>query len=360
MKMVLTFLKANFRQFFRDKASLFFTFAFPAIFMLIFGMIFSKGDSFTANVGLAAPQNSAVSQAMTQALGNVGSFKLKTGSTDDLMVQLKKGSIRTLIVVPEGADASIAAAQPVDIAVYYDPAQQINNQVVVPIITRTVQAIDQQITATPSLLAVKEQSIQVRKLGSIDYLVPGIIAMSILMTGLLSALPIIQQRERKVLKRLGAMPIRRSSIIYSQVIFRVIIALAQTAVLVALAHTVFKVQMLGSWLTLAGFVVLGTLAFVSLGYVVGSFIKTEEAAIPVVQLIQFPMLFLSGIFFTVDMMPGFMQPIVKAMPLSYLGDALRQIMVQWTPNNTLIACAAVLGAWVVVSLGLSTRFFKWE
>ncbi len=98
MKMVLTFLRANFRQFFRDKTSLFFTFAFPAIFMLIFGMIFSKGDSFTANVGLAAPQNSAVSQAMTQALGNVGSFKLKTGSTDDLMGQLKKGSIRTLIV----------------------------------------------------------------------------------------------------------------------------------------------------------------------------------------------------------------------------------------------------------------------
>lgn len=59
-------------------------------------------------------------------------------------------------------------------------------------------------------------------------------------------------------------------------------------------------------------------------------------------------------------MPDFMQPVVKAMPPSYLGDALRQIMVEWTPNNTLAVCAAVLGAWVAVSLAVSARFLKWE
>ena len=81
---------------------------------------------------------------------------------------------------------------------------------------------------------------------------------------------------------------------------------------------------------------------------------------PVVQLIQFPMLFLSGVFFPVEIMPSFMKPIVAVMPLSYLGDGLRQIMVDATPQNSIVMDFVVLGVWFTATALLTIRIFKWE
>jgi ABC-2 type transport system permease protein len=135
--------------------------------------------------------------------------------------------------------------------------------------------------------------------------------------------------------------------------FRLLLALAQTGLLVFIASSMFKVQMLGSWSQLIGMVALGALCLISIGYLVASFIKTPEVAMPVLQLGQFQIMSLSGIFFPLDMMPSFMRPIQSAMPLTYLGDALRQIMVQGTPAHTLTLEAAVLGATMAVCLVLS-------
>jgi ABC-2 type transport system permease protein len=195
---------------------------------------------------------------------------------------------------------------------------------------------------------------------SIDYLVPGIIAMSIMTTGLFCALPLIQQREKKILKRWGATPINRSSIIYSQVIFRLVLSVLQTALLVFIAYAIFHVQMNGNWGILLGVVMLGALVLISIGYLVASFVKTQEGAMPIIQLIQFPMMFLSGIFFPVDMLPNFMKPVVNAMPLSYLGDSLRQVMIQATPLHTMNLNVLVLGIWLAVCVTLSIKLFRWE
>jgi ABC-2 type transport system permease protein len=81
---------------------------------------------------------------------------------------------------------------------------------------------------------------------------------------------------------------------------------------------------------------------------------------PVIQLIQFPMLFLSGIFFPVEILPDFMKPVVNALPLSYLGDGLRQVMVEASPVFSLNTDFLVLGGWLLLSLVVSVRFFRWE
>ena len=117
---------------------------------------------------------------------------------------------------------------------------------------------------------------------------------------------------------------------------------------------------LGNWAILVAMIVLGTLTFVGLGYMVAAFARTEEGAMPVIQLIQFPMLFLSGIFFPVEILPDFMKPIVDALPLSYLGDGLRQIMVEATPVFSLSTDFLVMLGWLAFSLIISIRFFRWE
>lgn len=148
--------------------------------------------------------------------------------------------------------------------------------------------------------------------------------------------------------------------IYSQICYRLILSVLQAFIIIIVAYFIFGVSVTGNWLVLLGLVLLGTLTFIGIGYFAVSRARTSEGAMPIIQLVQFPMLFLSGIFFPVDIMPAFMRPIVNAMPLTYLGDAFRQVMVNGTPLYPLALDLAVLAGWLVVSTILAIKLFRWE
>lgn len=359
MKAFKSLLIASFRQFFRDRTALFFTFAFPIIFMVIFGLVFSGADNVSFDIGLVNQDISAPAIAVAQAIKSVPIFKVSEGLLDPVLAEMREGKLKAVVVIPPTLISNIPAGEVSFIKVYYDPADT-SSQTILPVLKQVIDAANIQLTQKTALLALTEQSISAHELSAIDYLIPGILAMSILFLGLFGALPMVEWREKQVLKRLGATPLRRSTVISSQVIYRVILALFQTLLIIVLARFAFKVNMVGNWLVLFALVILGTLTFVSIGYLAVSRAKTTEGAMPIVQLIQFPMLFLSGIFFPIDIMPSFMRPIVAMMPLSYLGDGLRQVMVAATPQQPLLINMAVLTGWLVVSTLLTTRFFKWE
>ncbi len=360
MRLFIKLIKTNYRQLMRDKTALFMTFAFPVVFMVVFGLIMTGDNNFQAKIGLVTNDSSPTTQAISQAFKNINVLTVVEGTQIDELDQLRKGRLNAVIVIPEGVQNNIAAGAPCEISVYYDPSQTITAQVILPVISRVIEGIEQQITLRPTLLNLKEESIQAREMRNIDYMVPGIVAMSILSTGLFCAMPLIQQREKKILKRWGATPIRRSSIIYSQVFFRVMLAMLQTIILVCLAHFGFQVQILGNFVIMFGLVALGTLTFVSLGYLIASFVRTQEGAMPVLQLVQFPFMFLSGMFFPIDAMPGFMKPVVKAIPMTYFADSLRQIMIQASPVSSMTLNLFVLCGWLIVCMLLSIKLFRWE
>lgn len=360
MKTFFLLFKASFKQLFRDKTSLFFTFAFPVVFMIIFGLIWSGDNNFKANIGIVNQDDSRISQTIIHSFQGISSLTVESGNQTDLLAKLKKGELSAVIVLPTGLDASIADTNTIDMPVYYDPSNTTTTQVIIPIINQVIEDIGQKISQHQSVFQVQVQSIQAHQMRNIDYLVPGIIAMSIMSTGLFCALPLIQQREKKILKRWGATPINRSSIIYSQVIFRLVLSVMQTALLILIGHTIFHVQMIGNWAALIAVVILGALVLISIGYLVASFVKTQEGAMPIIQLIQFPMMFLSGIFFPVEMLPNFMKPVVSTLPLTYLGDSLRQVMIQATPLHTMNLNLVILGVWLAVCVTLSIKVFRWE
>jgi ABC-2 type transport system permease protein len=107
-------------------------------------------------------------------------------------------------------------------------------------------------------------------------------------------------------------------------------------------------------------VLLGAGAFLAIGFMLASFLKTEEQATGVVQVVQLPMMFLSGIFFSFDFLPGFLQTVARFLPLTYLGDALRQTMVNGTQVAPLQIDVLILAGWLVVCLAISARSFRWE
>ena len=354
-------LVAEIKEFIRDRMAIFWLLAFPVFFILLFGTVFSSDEGINFDVGLVVEDSGPAGMGLAQGFKQIPVFTIKEGSRDEMLEALQKGKCRAVIVLPEGLTQAIAAKKTVDIPVYYDPSNQNTAQAVLSIIRQVLDEVDRRVSGTPRLLTMSEQTMQSHRLRNIDYLLPGILAMALMQLGIFgTAQPLISLRQRQILRRLSATPLSRLTLLSSHVIMRLLTAITQTLLILGTGMLVFKVQVMGSWWLVAGFVFLGGLAFIAIGYLVAAISRTEEAGIAFAQFLNFIMMFLSGIFFPVDLMPGWLKPIIQAIPLTYLGDALRQTMVKATALYPLRVDAAVLGGWLLVCVVLSVRFFKWE
>ena len=356
---------ARYRQFIRDRAALFFSFIFPIIFILLFGWAFQNMGTQTFKVGLADEGSPQITAYITIGLnsvvieGNQKMFKTESGNLDDLRAALEKGNLDAVIDIPAGMD-TLVPGEADNVQVYYDASQTVNQQVLIPALSQVINAIDERLGGYTPPIGMNQQSVQTHELRYIDFLLPGILGMTLMFIGVQGGLPVIQQRQAHIIKRLGSTPLRRSMLVLGDLLFRMIVILASAALIILVGRLVFDVQMIGNWLSLCGIILLGSLVFVSLGYLIAAFVKTQESAIPVVQIVNLPMMILSGTFFSVASMPAFIEPLIKILPLTYVNDALRQIMVAGTPLHSMTTDIAVLAAWAVVCLGITIRFFKWD
>lgn len=360
MKTYLELVKATFKNLFRDRMSLFWFLAFPVLIILLFGMIFSSDiDASDFPVGVVAGDGAAA-DALTSTLEQTEAFTVHTGSEEDELAALESGYRHLVIVLPPEADNLLARKQRVDVIFYYDQQHQDVNRVLISSISEILHEIERNITGQPRIFAFRSEAIQSSELRHIDFLLPGILAMALMQLGLFGSLQLVGLRERKVLRQLNVTPLPRSLFIGSEVTVRLFMALVQAMLLLIIGHFVFGVEVSGSWPALFGLILLGSAVFVSLGYLLVSFARSEDSGIGIIQMVQFPMMFLSGIFFPVEAMPEFIKPVVKAMPLTYLGDILRQVITGWAPMHTPGTNLLVLGGWLVASLLLAIKFFRWE
>jgi ABC-2 type transport system permease protein len=170
---------------------------------------------------------------------------------------------------------------------------------------------------------------------------------------------LVTWREQGILRRLGVTPLSPGSLIASQAMSFALISLTQTVIILAMGRLVFDVEVAGSYLWLALTVLLGVLAMLSVGYIIGSLLKTVTSVNAVVNLVAFPMIFLGGSYFPLDTPPA-MAPLVNAIPLTHLNDALREVVNHSGGPGDLWLSWAVLGAWIVGGFALSMRLFRWQ
>ena len=365
MRALRALTMANLRSFTRDRAALFWTLAFPIVFVILFGTIFS-GGSQSFNVGWADADNSTASQALRASLVANAPVKLTDGTDADLREAMRRGDLDGIIEIPKGLGQAIADRQAgrtttaVEVAVITDPSRTNTTQIIRQMATGLVMGANIQATGAGPTLTLPDEALSTETLNSVSYFVPSILGMALMQLGVFAAIPLVQQREKLILKRLNATPLPRWVLVASNVAVRLVIACAQTVLILGIGVGVFGVHVVGSPLVIAGFVLLGALAFTSIGYVIASFARTEEAANGMTSIVQFPLMFLSGIFFPLELMPDWLRGVAVAMPLTYLGDALRQTMVGGTPFAPLGVDALVLAAWLGASLLISARFFRWQ
>jgi ABC-2 type transport system permease protein len=348
-------IMVNIKETFRDKMALFWFVLFPVFFILLFGFIFSEENmDMNFPVGLVLDEVSAEGQYFRTALTATDIFDVHEGIADEEFEMLRNGKRHAVIIPGETFEEKM------NVAVYYDATKQETTQVVIPILKQLLDEAERRISKRPSLFELDLIPIQRQNLREIDFLLPGILSMALMQLGLFGALRLVGLREQKILKSLGATPLNRSLLIGCEVLVRLAMAVLQTLAIVIIGYLVFNVLIVGNWFKVFAVVLLGAATFVSLGYLLVSFTRTTDAALAVIQIVQFPMMFLSGIFFPVTMMPAFIQPVIKAMPLAYLGDALRQIMMGYPGDYAFAADVGILIGWFLITLILTIRFWKWE
>ncbi|WP_010175946.1 ABC transporter permease [Bacillus coahuilensis] len=211
------------------------------------------------------------------------------------------------------------------------------------------------------LVTIEKVGIEALNIRYVDFLIPGIVAMMIMsnnMNGV--AGQISAWRERGILRRMQGTRLKASTFIAAQITARLLLNGSQALLVVLIANLVFGINVEGSWLALIFFIALGTLAFMSLGFIIAGIAKNPESAGPIAGFASFPMLFLGGVFFPISNMPEFIQPIVKILPIAHLSSALRETMNIGTAFLELAPETLILFGWLIGGFAIASYVFKWE
>jgi ABC-2 type transport system permease protein len=195
----------------------------------------------------------------------------------------------------------------------------------------------------------------------IDFLIPGILGMNIMGTGVWSlAFSVVTARTRNLLKRFLATPMRKSDYLVSQMLSRFVFLVFEVAVLVAFGWLVFGVGVRGSILLFSILCLVGAFSFAGLGLLVGARPTTIEGVSGLANVVLFPMWILSGVFFSYERFPAPAIPLIRALPLTALNDALRAVMNDGAGLAAILPQIALLAAWGLASFVLALKLFRWK
>ena len=215
MRSLISLSRANLKSFVRDRAALFWTLAFPILFVVLFGTIFAGGGTPHYDLGWVDQDGTPAAGQLRAGFERSGVITLHAGTLGDEKDAMSKGKVAGIVVVPAGTGAAIGTAQaggsasPVQLTIYTDPTRANTAQALTSIADAVAQATNVALSGRPPLLSVNAQSLQTNQLSNVSYFVPSILAMALMQLGVFAAIPLVQQREKLILKRLNATPLPR-------------------------------------------------------------------------------------------------------------------------------------------------------
>jgi ABC-2 type transport system permease protein len=329
----------RFREFLREPEALFWVFVFPLVLAAGLGIAFRNRPPDVVKIGAVGASLKA-SLAAEKAL-DVTEYSLKDGEQ-----ALRTGKITLL--------AELGA--PGQIAYRYDetnPDGRTARMLADSAVQRAAGRVDP-VAASDRL---------VREPGSryIDFLIPGLLGMNLMGSGIWGLVfTIADARRKKLMKRLVATPMPRSYYLLSFLLSRLLFLVVEVGVLAGFGVLLFHVPMRGSWAGLFLLCMVGSVSFSGIGLLIASRVKTIEAASGLTNLVMMPMWVVSGVFFSASRFPDSVQPVIKALPLTALIDSLRAYMLQGEPLTHLALEMAILSGWLAVCFTLALKIFRWR
>lgn len=354
---------SSLKMFVRNKQALFFTLFMPFIFIGIFGLIgFDKPQ--TIDIGVVTSNPAPATKSFVETLEKISAFHVHAGVEADERAALQKGDRAVVLIVPDDLfpdPTAKTAPKAKDVTILKNVAYEQQAQTAIVILTQLFDKMTLQVAKAPTLFSLDVQDINAKKVRYIDFLLPGIVAMSIMQMAVFSvAFVFTDYKEKGILKRLLATPMKPQDFVISQVITRLIVAVVQSAVLLLVGALVFKTHIYGNPLLILLTVFLGGIMFLGLGFTISGLSKTVEAVPAIANIIIFPMLFLSGIFFPMSSMPGWLQSVVQYLPLQPFAHALREIVGNGANFSAIRGDLAWVFGWALVLVFLAIFTFRWE
>lgn len=331
------------RTFVREPEALFWTFGFPILLTIGLGLAFRE-EAEPAPVAVGVESGSA-GALFADALGGSEEVALVVLGAEEADAALQRGDVSLVVTGEESG-----------VVFRFDPARPESREA-----RLVTERVLQEAAGGTRPLAIAEDAERLPGGRYIDWLIPGLIGLNLMSTGMWGiGFGIVTMRQKKQLKRLVATPMRKSDFLAAQILARMAFLLIEVPPVILFAWLAFDVTIAGSAPLLFGLILLGALAFSGLGLLAASRARTIEGVSGINNVIMLPMFVLSGVFFSASRFPEAMQPAIRLLPLTALNDSLRQVYNEGLGLAAVMPEIAVLSAWTAGAFGLALYLYRWQ
>lgn len=346
---------ARVREFFREPEAVFWTYGFPLLMSVALGIAFRERpvESMAVDI-VSGPQ----ATALAEQLSKHAHFVVKVLDESECRRRLRTGKTSVVVRPADATNSSESSANASSqrYEYWYDfhrPESVLARNSVDDAIQRGAGRVDP--------IATQDEKFDEPGGRYIDFLVPGLLGMSLMGGGLWGiGFVIVDMRMRKLLKRLLATPMLKSEFLAAVMISRLLFLIPEVMLLLIFTRVAFGVVNHGSWGAAVVLILVGAASFTGIGLLLASRAKTIEAVSGLMNLVMLPMWVFSGIFFSSERFPEQLQPFVRALPLTMLIDSLRAVMLDGLPLVTQIGPIVGMVAWGGTSFVLALIWFRWQ
>ena len=357
MKIYLSFTIAASKMFFRRKSSIFWSLFFPVVTMLVFGNANILGYS-APNVGLIDYANTDNSKLIIESLKQSKSTEIKLLISENEATELlTKGSIASYITINSSNNNSQS-----EIIITTRKDDFAEKEVVSNLVN---SVMNENKNSSEELSNIKSNIADINYQGYKGFIIPGIAAMAIMQNGIFSVVfTLLSYKNQGVLRRLQATPISPSHFIVGHLISRVTIIILQTFLLLIMGVFILGVSIgqgsIMAWINILLLSLLGGVLFLSIGLAISSLAPSEDSAPALANLVTFPMLFLSGVFFPIDFLPKFVGYVSNILPLTHLAQGIRLSALYGNSTLTTLPQIGITILWLAIAFSICAFTFKWE
>jgi ABC-2 type transport system permease protein len=355
---MLAITRASLRSILRSPSAVVFSIVFPLVFIVVFGFVGRNNIRVAVGLHPACDTTNEIFSMMATR----PELEIIRKPLNEIKEDLLRGRVAAIILIEEKTDSGLP---PLTVHVQTSDAGREPGAIITMLMGHAVDKanLSKYPPAVPQAV-LKPDHLEGRAFSSIDFILPGMLGFSLLSTGVFgTAFVFYNLRSTLVLKRFFATPIHRSSIVIGEALSRVAFATFTSSFIIVLGHFLFGftlVHGLTTFLLMLLLAFIGLAVFMGFGFIVSS-LAPNESVIPVLaNIITLPQFLMAGTFFPSDVFPPWLQPVTRAMPLTYLNDALRKVAFEgaalWEIRTELL----VLGGWGVFAYFLAARVFKWE
>jgi ABC-2 type transport system permease protein len=338
-------LKARMLELKREPEVVFWVFVFPLLLASGLGIAFRNKPADASSVAIVAGAGAQEAEALLQRSAKHAGFKIQVLVDAEARKGFRLGKY-DLVIEPDGAGG---------LRYRYDPARPES------VLARS-EVDDALQTAAGRKNMVATSEVTTSEPGSryIDFLIPGLLGMNLMNSGMWGiGFALVDMRQRKLLKRFVGTPMRRGDFLLALLSSRLVLMIIEIGLLLTLGVIVFHMKVLGSLFAILLLGSLGAVCFGGIGLLTASRAQKIESVSGLMNLVMMPMWVFSGVFFSYERFPAVIQPLIKALPLTALNDALRACILEGTPLIHQWPRLLVMFLWGVVSFLLALKWFRW-